>query len=517
MDSSFGPETQVLWYDPRDHAKTGPRNDRGYLLWPAWAHRVMAPEVRDRPLNPLALAVLGLLAASRLTAKEVASHLAIHPELAGFVVTDLQGRGYLDRTAALTERGRTLLEDERDAAVNLVPGWVFRDPWQERLWPFVARDLSTAETTINDRGYPDLKLGTTGKPWTQRAFMQLPPPDAAPKAPEAREILEAVDKQRRIARRLGRTGRSRFWDEEGPDLYDPKRMDLTRIAEIEAQAHPVYLATFLYVPQEGPDQEMDWHVCDFFGRDNNLDLRRRIIEVAEGQPLLARELDLVIGRTPDNDFAGYLQRASQRWSRAQLLLDQVFTLDIRLHPLHDALGRLLDAWLELQELDAFADDRKCDGVLNECRKVLEGLFAGLREAYPLTGLWERIPRDETLRAAKYRSAALSLGFASLPNPLEQVPPNQLRAVTDYANSWRLRPLVMATLLGARDDPAHPMRAAATRTPDLLNLIESVASLAGAASHHGAGNALTPADVQATVNKTLSIVGSLLGLPVCPIK
>ena len=248
MDASFGPETQVLWYDPRAHAKPGPRNDRGYLLWPAWAHRVMAPEVRDRPLNPLALAVLGLLAASRLTAKEVASHLAIHTELAGYVVTDLQGSGYLDRTTALTERGRTLLEDERDAAVNLVPGWVFRDPWQERLWPFVARDLSTAETTINDRGYPDLKLGTTGKPWTQRAFMQLPPPDAAPKAPEAREILQAVDEQRRIAKRLGRTGRSRFWDEEGPDLYDPKRMDLTRIAEIEAQAHPVYLATFIYVP-----------------------------------------------------------------------------------------------------------------------------------------------------------------------------------------------------------------------------------------------------------------------------
>jgi hypothetical protein len=517
MDASFGPETQVLWYAPRAHAKPGPRKDRGYLLWPAWAHRVMAPEVRDRPLNPLALAVLRLLAASRLTAGEIASHLAIHPRLAAFVVTDLKGSGYLNEAADLTDLGRTRLEEERDAALSLVPGWVFRDPWGEGLWPFVARDLSPAQTTINDRGYPDLALGTTGKPWTQRAFMQRPPEGAAPRAPEAREILRAVDAQRRIARRLGRDARSRFWEEDGPDLFDPKRVDLARIAEIEAEAHPVYLATFLYVPQDGPDQELDWHVCDFFGRGNSLDLRRRIAEVADGQPHLARELNRVIGRTlVASDFAGYRQRERQRLSEAQLLLDRALTLDVRRHPLQGALTRMLDAWLELWELDAFADGRRCDGVLSECRKVLEGLFAGLRADWPLTGLWRRIPKDCAVRAAEYRAAAKEVGFAKLPEPLQQVPPNQLRAVTDYADSWRLRPLVAATLLGAWDEPKHPMRGAATRRPDLLDLIESVASLAGGASHHGANRGMGEAEIRSAVDKTLIVVGSLLGLPVCSI-
>lgn len=517
MDASFGPETQVLWYAPRAHAKPGPRRDRGYLLWPAWAHRVMAPEVRDRPLNPMALAVLRLLAASRLTAKEVASHLAIHPELAAFVVADLQGSGYLDPNAGLTGRGRALLDDERDAALSLVPGWVFRDPWGEDLWPFVARDLSPAQTSINDRGYPDLDLGTTGKPWTQRAFMQRPPEGAAPRAPEAREILRAIDQQRRIARRLGRDARSRFWEEDGPDLFDPKRVDLARISEIEAEAHPVYLATFLYVPQDGPDQELDWHVCDFFGRGNSLDLRRRIVDVADEQPYLARELDRVIGRTVvANDFSDYRQRERQRLSEAQLLLDRALSLDVRRQPIQGALARMLDAWLELRELDAFADGRRCDGVLSECRKVLEGLFAGLRQDWPLTGLWRRIPKDGAVRAAEYRAVAREVGFARLPEPLQQVPPNQLRAVTDYADSWRLRPLVLATLLGARDEAEHPMRGAATRRPDLLDLIESVASLAGGASHHGAGPDIGQAEIGSAVEKTLIVVGSLLGLPVCPI-
>ena len=517
MDASFVPEAQVLWYAPRSHAKLGPRNDRGYLLWPAWAHRVMAPEVRERLLNPLALAVLGLLAASRLTAKEVANHLAIHQELAAYVVADLQGSGHVDGAAAVTDRGRTLLDDERDAAVNLVPGWVFRDPWRDGLWPFVARDLCPAVTSLNDRGYPDLELGTTGKPWTQRAFMQRPPQDAAPRAPDAREILRAVDEQRRLTRRPGRTRRPQLWDEEGPDLFDPKRVDLERITQIEAQAHPVYLTTFLYVPQEGEDQEMDWHVCDFFGRDNSLDLRRLIVEVADGQPPLARELDRVIGGTLiDSDFASYQQRERQRLAQAQLLLERVLTPDVRQHPLQRSLTQMLDAWLELRDLDASANGRRCDGVLSECRKVLEGLFAGLRETYPLTGLWKQIPGDETLREAEYRSAALSLGFTGLPIPLQKVPTNQLKAVTDYANSWRLRPLVTATLLGARNDPDHPLWAAAARTPELLVLVDSVANLAGGASHHGAGNAMTSVDVQATVNNTLNIVGSLLGLPVYPI-
>jgi hypothetical protein len=346
--------------------------------------------------------------------------------------------------------------------------------------------------------------------------MQRPPEGAAPRAPEAREILRAVDAQRRIARRLGRDARSRFWEEDGPDLFDPKRVDLARIAEIEAEVHPVYLATFLYVPQDGPDQELDWHVCDFFGRGNSQDLRRRIIEVADKEPRLAQELDRVIERTlPNKNFADYRQRQRQRLSEAQLLLDKALTLDIRRHPIHDDLTQMLDAWLELRELGAFADRRRCDAVLNECRKVLEGLFKAIRNDWHLTGMWKRVSTDDSLRATEYRAAAREVGFTSIPKRLMQ-PPNLLEAVTDWGNSWRLRPLVAATLLGAIDAPKHPMRGAATRRPDLLDLIESVADLGGGASHHRADRILGEAEIGSAVDKTLIIVGSLLSLPVQPL-
>ena len=517
MAASFGPETQVLWYAPSAHAPAGPRNERVYLLWPAWAHRVMAPEVRDRPLDPLALAVLRLLAASRLTAREVAAHLGIHAELAAYVVAGLQGSAHLDGAGSPTDRGRELLEDERDAAASLVPGWVFRDPWRESLWPFVARDLLPAATATNERGYPDLVFGKTGKPWTQRAFLQGAPQGAAPRPPEAREILRAAGEQRRIAGRLARTDRSRFWDEDGPDPFDPKRVDLRRVAQIEAQPHPVYLATFLYVPQEGPDGETDWHVCDFFGRSDSLDLRRLILDVADGSPHLARELDRVIGRTlVATDFANLQARERARQARAQLLLDETLTLDIRRYPIHGALVRLLDAWLEVQELGASAGPRRCDNVLRECRAVLEGLFVAVREAYPLTGIAGYVAKDYRVRTEQYLNAARTVGCQSLPPPYFKVHPEQIRKVIERNENWRFRPLVMATLMSAETEPNHPLRPALAAMPTLFERIESVIDPAGGASHYRADHAASPADVRPAIDATLSIVAGIVGLPITPL-
>lgn len=519
MDVSFGPETPVLWYAPRAHANPGPRNERVYLLWPAWAHRVLAPEVRRRTLNPLALTVLRLYHAARLTAAEVAVHLGVRWELAAYVTADLQGSGYLDDNWAVTERGRELIDDETEVATKLVPGWVFRDPWSERLWPFVAREWSPAETTINDRGFPVLQLGTTGKPWVQSAHLQRADSRAAPKAPETREILRVAREQQRIDRRLARGGGFAFDDEL--DTFDPQRLDLNRIIEIEPDAHPVYLTTFLYVPHDGADQELDWHVCDFFGRENCLELRRQVIKVAEREPHLAHQVDRVIGRTLlSKDWDDYLQRQRQRRSKAQVALDVVLSIDVRRHPIHAALVELLDAWLEWREVDKHAgeqgDVRKRKAVLLECRTVLEGLFVELRKTHSLKGIWKPVEQhDAVLRKARYLSAAKSVGFSGLPDALESISKNHIKSVADYDNGHRLRPLLMATILGAARNPDHPLRAAAAAMPELLEKLNAVAELAGGeAAHYGTGSTIVAEQkVHSAVDDTLRIVGSLIGLPV----
>ena len=175
MATSFGPETPVLSYGPRPHADPGGRNDREWLLWPAWAFRVVAPEPRPRGVNLLQKAVLGVLRASRLTAAELGAHLGVHPELAAFVVTELQTERWIDAAWTVTRRGIEVLEEDRELSTKLVPGWVFRDPWNGNLWPFVASSLEYAPTELDERGYPVLLLGSTGRPWRQSAWMQFPP------------------------------------------------------------------------------------------------------------------------------------------------------------------------------------------------------------------------------------------------------------------------------------------------------------------------------------------------------
>src|SRR5262245_5229638 len=96
MATSFSTETSVLMYRPVAHANPGPRNERAWLLWPAWAYRVVSPELQPRRINILQHAVLAILRASRLTAVEIGERLGVHAELAGFVVSELQIQGRVD-------------------------------------------------------------------------------------------------------------------------------------------------------------------------------------------------------------------------------------------------------------------------------------------------------------------------------------------------------------------------------------------------------------------------------------
>ena len=252
MAASFGAETPILFYGPRAHANPGGRNDREWVYWPAWAFRVVAPEFRDRAFNVLQKAVLGMLRASRLTAAELGERLGVHPELATFVATELREQGRIHADWTVTKRGADLLEDEWEESANLAPGWVFRDPWSGNLWPFVASSLEYARTVPGETGggYPLLDLGTTGSPWRQRASMQLPPDGQGSKPPDAREILRAAIRHKRLGRRRQHVGV--HLDEDVEDV-NAAGLDLNRVSGIEPEPTLVFLVLFLSVPRDGDE------------------------------------------------------------------------------------------------------------------------------------------------------------------------------------------------------------------------------------------------------------------------
>lgn len=518
MAASFGRETPVLWYGPRAPAHPGKRKERVYLLWPAWAYKVMAPQLRQQRFNRLQMAVLGILSASRMIPKELGSRLGVDAELVERVISELQSLEYLDLSLQVTSRGREDLETEREESTRLFPAWVFRDPWNETLWPFVAEQWQWAQTAISEQGYLQLVFGTTGSPWYQPTFMQLPPPDAVPKSPDAREILRTSAEQKRIRK----YGNQLSWEEEDSENFNLGGVDLKRLCQIEEEAYPVFLTTFCYIPQDGLENGLDWQVCDFFGRGDDLKLKRRIVEVAKKYPPLAHQLDRVIGRTQlylNQSIDDFLAREEQQRARAHLALAKIMTLDIRCHEtLFTALTEMLEAWFEIKDLGERASQRRQKHVLITCRQVLETLFGNLSKQFSLRGIWRKVPSDSErqLRETLFWHTAISVGFADFPKAWLHVKQSNLKSVCDFDNTSKLQPLVVATLLCAGSNPQHPLHSAATSFPDLLEYIARVIEHGGSGAHIGE-TPVVLSYVQSSVKQTLCIVGSLLGLPIHPLE
>lgn len=515
MAPLFGTETPVLSYGPRAHVNPGRRNDRAWILWPAWAYRVVVPEFRRRRVNILQKAVLGVLRASRLTASELGGRLGVHPELAAFVVAELQNQGRVDEEWGMTSRGLELLSEEHEASTSLVPGWVFRDPWNSALWPFIAPTLEYARIEQDDAGYPVLELGTTGRPWRQRAWMQFPPEDREGLMPDAREVLRAALRHARLGRRSRRLN---MWVDEDLDTVDPGRFDLNRVSSIEPEPEPVFLVTYLYVPHDGEDADLDWHACDFFGRGSSPTLRRLVSQVASAAPRLAAVVDRLLGRTFHGSFDEFKRAAAAREYQAGQLLEGALTIDVQRHAVAEPLSELLESWLEVRDLEDAAALWRRRGVLTTCRRTLERLFRELATTWPLAGVANQLSRhDGELNAAKLKGTAADLGLDGLPLSLQRVTQGQVRSVSEYDDSWRLRPLIVATLIRAHETVGHPLRAAACKAPNILSKVELVTNAAGGATHDGEDGRLELPLLDDCVQETIEIVGLLLNLPARPIK
>ena len=508
MGMSFGPETPLLLYGLRPHADPGGRNDRVWLGWPAWAFRVIAPEFRSRRLNALQKAVLGVLRASRLTAAELGERLGIHRELAAFVVADLQGQQRVDEDWKVTRDGIRLLEAKAAEEAKLVPAWMFRDALSGDLLPFAAPALEHARTVPDEGGFPVLDLGSTGSPWRQSVWKLQTSQGAPPDLPAPTEILKAARQSQRSHRLWQQVGVHKDDDFDEPSV---ETVQLDRLTSIEAEPQPVHLVTFLYATR-GDESDGDWHVCEFFGRGHDPSLRQSVIDASKSDQKLARLLDRrLFAFTRHHNLTAIQTAARQRDQLAGRLLAQVLTIGSETHDgVAKSLREMLDAYLEWR--DVGDGGRLHRNVLTECRRTLETLFANLARRHPLKGMAELLAHeDRALNETILQSAAKELGLGRLPGALGRVSRRQILAVTDYTDSWRLRPLVAATLLRARGDATHPLALAAKDVPDILERAERVAKHGGEAAHEGGGSA-DRASLEQIVQDTLEISGLLLGLP-----
>lgn len=487
----FKREAPVLHFGPRlpKDPSTNQRmrwSERRFVLWPALMYRVVAPEVRDRKLNVLHKAVLGMCRAGTTNVQRIGDRLHIHRDLAALIYLELQERGLLGSNGLPTEKGRELFEEETLDARRMVTGHVFQDPWSGDLWPRFVEKLDYVELQQNPNGFPDLVFGSKGKPRRERAFMVLPGDLAIPPAPGASDIVRVTRRHRSALRRS-----ESYESADADDTFaHAGSVVLERVSLVDERPMPVFVTSFMYLPEAG-DLAGEWHACDPFGLGVSPMLRRALEREMRSSSSLRSVLEGMIGRSLDEQI-----QAQQRWAseiRAMAInnVEKALSVSARDLPQYEDLVALEFAHVEAELLGDSCPDHKLRALVGDARRALEATFGAIFHRHPPRQVWRRVytdrrpVEDDVYCQGVYEASAKAVGFAvPLPEALARVKPSHVKAACYPDGNWRLRGAIIAAVLAARDDRAHPLRRAAAQEPKLLELLEGVAR-AGGAVHAGA--------------------------------
>lgn len=512
MALHFRREAPVLHFGPR-LPKDMRWSQRRFVLWPALMYRVVAPEVRDRELNLLQKAVLGMCRAGTTNVQRIGERLHIHSDLAAVIFLELQQRRLLGANGLPTEKGGELFEFETIESSRMVTGHVFQDPWSGDLWPRFVERLDYVELQQNPKsGFPNLVLGSKGKPRRERAFMVLPGDLALPPAPSASEIIRVTRRHRSALRRS-----ESFEIADDDDTFTHAgSVALERVSLVDERPTPVFVTTFMYLPEAG-DLAGEWHACDPFGLGVSPTLRRALEREMRSSAGLRAVLESMIGRSLDQQFEEQQRWAGEVRTAAINNIEKALTVGARDLPQYDDLVALEYAHVEAELLGGACPEHKLRDLLGAARRALEGTFKAIFDRHPPRHVWRRIytdrrpVEDEAYCQGVYEESAKAAGFrVPLPKALARVKPNHVKAACYPDGGWRLRGAIIAAVLAARDDRSHPLRRAATQDPALLELLDDIAKKAGGAVHAGAER-LSPQSVLPVVADVHHAVGLLSGL------
>lgn len=491
----------ALDFRPRPQRGKVARKDRRYLLWPAIAYRVAAPEPRPRALDRFERAVLGLCRAGAHDAATLARRLHLSEELTRFIRDALIARALLDSRGLITDRGAALLRQDADLALDrMITGYVFQDPFTEALWPRFVDTLTPCTLEYGDGKYPELLLGSTGSPFRARPFV-VELPVAAPPDPSPADILRA------LAAHTVADRRRRADDDDPGDLPAPPPVAERRVSFIDDAPLPCHLATYLYVPED----ERDWRVCDPFGLGDSPRFKDWIETRAHRSTPLSKHLDDILAPMRHQDASQLQQKRADLRDRAERRLRARFR-DLPPAVAEHALE--LAVCVEEGEIaDRDALRRLADQAALYARKTLEALFATLAEHYPLRDVWRPFYPDGTAAvddpaylAEFVTAAARAVGLATpLPAALTRLRPHHIKAASHPDGGWSLRPRIVATILAARLAPHHPLHAAARRQPRLCDELDLLASLSSRELHHRPDRSGAPPPIQRLADRIYDLL------------
>ncbi|MEB3882005.1 hypothetical protein [Lyngbya sp. CCY1209] len=506
---SFQKETPILYFNPQSSTRW---SHRKYLLWPALSYRVIAPKIQKRKLNILEKAVLGICKVGTFEAIKIGEYLDIGKDLAALIILQL-GEKELIEDGKLTKKGLKILAGESIEDQEMIAGYIFQDPWTGELWPRFIETLEYADVEFNQQGFPKLLLGTAGRPKNERAFMPFPVENIIETQPSPQEILDAVRKHSLALR----SRHQQQTDEDEESWTFDQVPTLQRISFIEEESTPVWLTTFIYLP-ENTAMQINWNICDPFGLGDSLWLRRRLDKHLKKQSIRGIEnmiSDLIDIHKQEDENYNYSDLLDILHEQAISKVETQLTIEIRRwDDLFQSLVEMERTYLEAEELsenNKFSD--KLGDVLIKAQKVAETLLLLIAENYPTRNVWIVLSEaDRQGNQDLYNRLADKIGFNTpLPTALTHVKMGKVRSAADRGRST-LRPSLLAALLATRQNVKHPLYAMAQQSPELLHQLNQLAEMRDESSHSG-GQKFTAQEVYRQVEIIYKFVSGMLEIGV----
>ena len=358
-------------------------------------------------------------------------------------------------------------------------GFIFQEPWTGDLFPrFVERE-EYADVRFNASGFPELILGTTGKPSYQQAFVPHVK-NTIERQPLPTEIIDAVRQHQRTLRNVSRI---KYSNEE--EWFFDDVPDLDRIAFIDDDPIELWLTTCIYLPENVSSANV-WNICDPFGLGDSPWLLRKLEKHRKEQTIQGLEKFLLnmLGDQRKGEFSNLDDWLTLADREACLQVEHKLTPAIRnweeLFEDLVALERLYIEAKELSEPKILLD--KFEDILTRLQKAAERLFKTLQQKYPTRGRADRLSDRRDFNRQPLNDYARNAGFKEpLPEGLLSVDRNLIRKAADNGKG-SLRALMLATLLATPDNSMHPLRLVAEQYPDLLHRLDDLAEKRNAAAH-----------------------------------
>jgi len=447
---------------------------------------VVAPEVKDRKLNPLQRVVLRLNVAGCRRHSDAGELLGLDAELVAYVAHELIGMSLLELDGSPTERAGRFLEESEVDVGDLRVGWVFQNALTGALFPRFVTDLPLASVEADNGGYPQVTAGTKGKPYTTRAFVV--PTQLGPGAsPTPREILDAARRHRRHTKRHRRAQ---------IDVGVEAIKGVDQVSLVSERPERVHLLTFAYVP-ESESEELPWYVAEPFGFGASAELRDQL------DKLRARATGGFRDFLDDITGAAQAQHRDAWHQMQQLLRDEARNRTDRALPrgafaADETVRKALEeAFLELARLEQAEQSgrvslRDLDTAYLRLRQAVEAGLALCTHRHPPGEVWRKLyrgrrplPRDPAM--AIVERCAVAVGFAAqqVPGPVLRAKPGQVQWAC-RGDAGRIRPTAAALLLAACDTPDHPLREVAAGHPAWLEDVNHMADAAGGQVHAAQG-------------------------------